>query len=131
MAETEELQVVKEGTPLNLICEAEGNPEQFRYKWSVDGHAVNGKCTDSHYKAKSFIFILFAGVSSMWTVEENRFLIGSVSREMLNMKIKCEVTNSEGSGENTSNIDVACKKMLNIQQGAEIFKNDQHLLHLT
>lgn len=59
--------------------------------------------------------VIFAGVSSMWTVEENRFLIGSVSREMLNMKIKCEVTNSEGSGEDTSNIDVACKKMLNIQ----------------
>ena len=54
MAETEELQVVKEGTPLNLICEAEGNPEQFRYKWSVDGHAVNGKCTDSHYQGKIF-----------------------------------------------------------------------------
>lgn len=44
-AQTEDtgLQVVKEGTPLNLICEAEGNPEQFGYKWSVDGHAVNGK----------------------------------------------------------------------------------------
>ena len=41
--EEDELQVVREGTQLNLICEAEGNPEQFRFKWSVDGHAVNGK----------------------------------------------------------------------------------------
>ena len=40
--EENELQVVREGTQLNLICEAEGNPEQFRFKWSVDGHPING-----------------------------------------------------------------------------------------
>ena len=34
---------VKEGTQLKLICEAEGNPEQFHYKWSVDDHNVNGR----------------------------------------------------------------------------------------
>ena len=34
---------VKEGTQLKLICEAEGNPEQFLYKWSVDDHNVNGR----------------------------------------------------------------------------------------
>lgn len=47
----------------------------------------------------------------MWSVEENVFKIGKVTREMLNMKIKCEVTNSEGAGEDSANIDVACKKI--------------------
>ena len=38
-----ETKIVKEGTQLKLICQAEGNPEQFRYKWSVDDHNVNGR----------------------------------------------------------------------------------------
>ena len=35
--------LVREGALLKLVCQAEGNPEQFRYKWSVDDHNVNGE----------------------------------------------------------------------------------------
>jgi len=79
---------VKEGAQLKLICEAEGNPEQFLYKWSVDDHNVNG-------------------ISSMWTVEDNMFLIPGVTREMLHMKIKCSATNSEGTGTDIIVVDVS------------------------
>ena len=30
-------QILKEGMQLKLICQAEGNPTKFRYKWTVDG----------------------------------------------------------------------------------------------
>ena len=45
----------------------------------------------------------------MWRVEENMFLIPGVTREMINMKVKCHVTNDEGAGEKSVTIDVACK----------------------
>ena len=45
----------------------------------------------------------------MWTVEDNMFLIPGVTREMLHMKVECIVTNSEGSGMDTTIVDVSCK----------------------
>ena len=47
----------------------------------------------------------------MWTVEDNMFLIPGVTREMLNMKVDCTVTNSEGSGVATTIVDVSCKSV--------------------
>ena len=47
----------------------------------------------------------------MWTVEDNMFLIPGVTREMLNMKVDCTVTNSEGSGMATTIVDVSCKSV--------------------
>ena len=48
------------------------------------------------------------GVSSMWKVKGNEFFIPGVTKLMINMKVKCSVTNSEGTGADSVNIDVAC-----------------------
>ena len=40
------------------------------------------------------------------------FVIPSVTRQMLDMKVQCLVTNAEGSGGDTTVIDVACEYLL-------------------
>ena len=40
---TGQIRGAKEGEQIKLVCEAEGNPLQFSYNWSVDDHSVNGK----------------------------------------------------------------------------------------
>ena len=50
---------VKEGTQLKLICEAEGNPEQFLYKWSVDDHNVNGRLLNLINDLQNYSQILY------------------------------------------------------------------------
>ena len=45
----------------------------------------------------------------MWRVEDNMFIIPSVSREMLDMKVECGVTNTEGRGADSVVITVACE----------------------
>ena len=37
MISSDQAESLKEGMQLKLICEAEGNPAKFRYKWTVDG----------------------------------------------------------------------------------------------
>ena len=34
---SDQAEILKEGMQLKLICQAEGNPTKFRYKWTVDG----------------------------------------------------------------------------------------------
>ena len=48
----------------------------------------------------------------MWRVEGNMFIIPSVSREMLDMKVECGVTNAEGRGSDSVTIAVACEYQL-------------------
>lgn len=43
MIGTGQIRGAKEGEQIKLVCEAEGNPSQFSYNWSVDDHNVNGK----------------------------------------------------------------------------------------
>ena len=40
---TEQIGAAKEGEQIKLVCEADGNPKQFSYTWSVDDHKVNGR----------------------------------------------------------------------------------------
>ena len=51
-------------------------------------------------------------MSSMWRLEDNLFIIPSVSREMLDMKVECGVTNTQGRGSDSVAIDVACEYQL-------------------
>ena len=96
-------QILKEGMQLKLICQAEGNPTKFRYKWTVDGDS--GELVRIiHFPSWSLL-----GRSSLWSAEESVFLIPSLTREMLNMVVACTVSNSEGSGSDTIKIDVACE----------------------
>ena len=48
-------------------------------------------------------------MSSVWRVEDSVFVIPSVTRQMLDMKVQCLVSNAEGSGGDTTVIDVACE----------------------
>ena len=96
-------EILKEGMQLKLICQAEGNPTKFRYKWTVDGDS--GELVRIiHFPSWSLL-----GRSSLWSAEESVFLIPSLTREMLNMVVACTVSNSEGSGTDTIKIDVACE----------------------
>lgn len=67
------------------------------------------QCLSSFYNHS---IILFSGISSMWRVEGNMFIIPSVSREMLDMKVECGVTNAEGRGSDSVTIAVACEYQL-------------------
>ena len=99
-------QILKEGMQLKLICQAEGNPTKFRYKWTVDGDS--GELV-RFIQFPTLIFSPCPGRSSLWSAEESVFLIPSLTREMLNMVVACTVSNSEGSGTDTIKIDVACE----------------------
>ena len=103
---SDQAQILKEGMQLKLICQAEGNPTKFRYKWTVDGDSGE---LDLLIHFPTFLFSHFLGRSSLWSAEESVFLIPSLTREMLNMVVACTVSNSEGSGSDTIKIDVACE----------------------
>ena len=102
-ASSDPAKTLREGMQLKLICQAEGNPTKFRYKWTVDGDS--GELVRIiHFPSWSLL-----GRSSLWSAEESVFLIPSLTREMLNMVVACTVSNSEGSGTDTIKIDVACE----------------------
>ena len=101
---TDRGQVLKEGMPLKLICQAEGNPSNFRYKWTVDGDEG-----ESRLSLLDLINFCSAGRSSLWSAEEEVFMIPSLTREMEKMVVACTATNSEGSGTDDTKIDVTCQ----------------------
>ena len=103
---SDQAEILKEGMQLKLICQAEGNPTKFRYKWTVDGDS--GELV-GFIHIQHFLLSLSAGRSSLWSAEGSVFLIPSLTREMLNMVVACTVSNSEGSGTDTIKIDVACE----------------------
>lgn len=104
-ASSDPAKTLREGMQLKLICQAEGNPTKFRYKWTVDGDSGEFSILPfSHWSC-----FPSPGRSSLWSAEENVFTIPSLTREMVNMVVACTASNSEGSGTDTTKIDVTCQ----------------------
>ena len=103
-ASSDPAKTLREGMQLKLICQAEGNPSKFRYKWTVDGDS--GEFSLSELKLMTWGL---AGRSSLWSAEEEVFMIPSLTREMVNMVVACTASNSEGSGTDNTKIDVTCQ----------------------
>lgn len=76
--------LVSEGSPLVLVCDAQGNPSAFTYSWTMDGAKLKG-----------------------WRVEGDRATLAKAVRHLGGRKVSCRVSNGAGSASDHITLDVS------------------------
>ena len=77
---------IPEGSDVRLLCQADANPPEVRYKWFLDGDPVGSDRGDG-----------------------TELVLRNVSRRHHDAIVKCQVENKVGKSEGSETLDVTCE----------------------